>query len=391
MNKKDYSKLSKHRGIYKNKKTGRYLAVKKIKGKQFSESFDNVRSALHWRNTFDGIKIKKKIWQKTSPTLLEIWESMRELHFPTLEGSTIAIWERRFKVLEGLYRVHMEDFTPSIIDEWIKVSKAHYIKLKNSKRYNLRNELNLLGTAFRWYRNDPEIGDYKFVSPILDRHKKSCIIRELPVRDKKISPEDALKFINCLTPLYRDLALLQFLTASRISEVAGIQISNIDLDKKELMIKECCVWDPKSKVFQYLKLYPKNKSVRYCFINDLLLEIIQNRLKERHPESEFLFHINGKPLNYCTIQVNFRKAQRKAGVKHTGTHILRHGMATFVRSITRSLDATMAMTGHKDIKLADHYSSIGREVQKETSLMVEERLKKFQGLENVLSFNRKIS
>ena len=127
------------------------------------------------------------------------------------------------------------------------------------------------------------------------------------------------------------------------------------------------------------------------FINDLLLEIIQNRLKERHPKSEFLFHINGKPLNYCTIQVNFRKAQRKDGVKHTGTHILRHGMATFVRSITRSLDATMAMTGHKDIKLADHYSSIGREVQKETSLLVEERLKKIQGLENVLSFNRKIS
>jgi hypothetical protein len=64
-------------------------------------------------------------------------------------------------------------------------------------------------------------------------------------------------------------------------------------------------------------------------------------------------------------------------------------MATLARSLTRSLDATMAMTGHKDIKLADHYSEIGREVQKETSMMIEEHLKQVVGLDNVLSFNRK--
>jgi hypothetical protein len=49
----------------------------------------------------------------------------------------------------------------------------------------------------------------------------------------------------------------------------------------------------------------------------------------------------------------------------------------------------MAMTGHKDIKLADHYSEIGSEVQKETSMMIEEHLKQVMGLDNVLSFNRK--
>lgn len=47
------------------------------------------------------------------------------------------------------------------------------------------------------------------------------------------------------------------------------------------------------------------------------------------------------------------------------------------------------MTGHKDIKLADHYSEIGREVQKETSMMIEEHLKQVVGLDNVLSFDRK--
>ncbi|MFN8846412.1 MAG: hypothetical protein ACK5V3_12135 [Bdellovibrionales bacterium] len=34
------------------------------------------------------------------------------------------------------------------------------------------------------------------------------------------------------------------------------------------------------------------------------------------------------------------------------------------------LDSVIAMTGHKDLKLAAHYSSIDGEVQKETSLKI---------------------
>jgi hypothetical protein len=50
----------------------------------------------------------------------------------------------------------------------------------------------------------------------------------------------------------------------------------------------------------------------------------------------------------------------------------------------------MAMTGHKDIKLADHYSEIGKEVQRETSLQVEEHLKKVVGgFENVVKLPRR--
>lgn len=390
MNRSAYQKLPKHQGVYKHKTSKRYLAIKKIRGKQHCETFDNIRDALSWRATYDGIKKKKKVWERTTPTLLEIWELMRELHFPTLEKSTQMIWERRFKVLEPLYSIHMEDFTPSAIDEWLEKKKDFYRKLPNNKRFNLRNELNLLSMICNWYRNDREYGDYKFISPVLDRHRKACIIRDLPMRNKKIAPEDAFRFFDCLPTLYRDLAMFQYLTASRIGETAGVQIANIDLEKREVMIKECCVWDPTNKMFQYLKAFPKNKEVRYCYLNDLLLDIVKRRLKAKVDGCDFLFHYEGQPLNYCTIQSNYRSAQRKAGIKQTGTHMLRHGMATLTRYLTRSLDATMAMTGHKDIKLADHYSEIGKEVQRETSLQVEEHLKKVVGgFENVVKLPRR--
>lgn len=93
-----------------------------------------------------------------------------------------------------------------------------------------------------------------------------------------------------------------------------------------------------------------------------------NSYELRAEGSNYLFHVNGKPLNYCTIQSNYRSAQRKAGLKVTGSHCLRHGMATLARKVGgMGLDSVIAMTGHKDTKLADHYSKISAEVQKQTS------------------------
>ena len=297
---------------------------------------------------------------------------MRKLHFPTLAAGTIETWEERFGVLKSLHNTHLEDFAPSMIDGWIKEAKE--LLAPNLRRCNLKKELKMLSMIFSWYINEPEYGDYKFVSPILKRHRKSCIIREAPVNNKKITPEDAFCFIGLLPPLYRDLALFQYLTASRISEAAGVQIDNIDLDKRVLCIKDCCVWSRK-KCFLYLKSLPKNGEIRYCHINDLLLTVIERRLSLRAPNSGYLFHVDGKPLGYRWIQHAYVKAQKQAGVAQRSTHCLRHGMATLARKLTRSLDATMAMTGHKDIKLADHYSEIGQDVQKETSLQIEQHLK----------------
>ena len=236
---KNYTKLEKHQGIYKNKKTKRYLAVKKIYRVQYSESFDKVRDAIHWRRTFNGtaqVPVKRipkpeppptQIVTKTTPTLLKVWDLMRKLHFPSVEMNTVSTWERQFKVLKNLHDIHMEDFLPSIIDKWIKDTKEYYSTGINNRRYTLKRELDLLRTIFRWYKNEPEVGDYRFASPLLDRHKKSCVVKPLPIRKKKIAPDDALKFINLMPPLYRDLALFQYLTASRIGEAAGMQTDNV--------------------------------------------------------------------------------------------------------------------------------------------------------------------
>ena len=393
---KNYTRLERHQGIYKNTQTKRYLAVKKIYGVQYSESFDKVREAIHWRRTFNGTiqtpakevhkpKPKPKpIDKKITPTLLQVWELIRKFHFPTLEKPSVVINEKRFCFLQKLHHFHLEELSPSVIDKWLREEKEQAIALDKTNRCSFEKEIKLLTMIFSWYRNDPEFGDYKFVSPILKRHRKSCVIKKPPVINRKITPEDAFKFINLMLPPYQDLALFQYLTASRIGEAAGTQIGNINLDTKELIIKDCCVWAGTAKHFSHLKPYPKNGEIRYCHINDLLEKVIKRRLAQRMEESDYLFHENGKPLEYRRIQWAYIKAQKMADIPHRSTHCLRYGMATLTRRLTRSLDATMAMTSHKDIKLADHYSEIGREVQKETSLTVERHLKQLLAKSAVL-------
>ena len=184
--------------------------------------------------------------------------------------------------------------------------------------------------------------------------------------------------------------MFQYLTAIRIGEAAGVQTDNIDLKAQELVIRERCIWS-KSKQFVHLKPYPKNGHIRYCHIGNLLMEVIKRRLAEKMKGCKFLFHIDGQPLKYRQIQHSYVKAQKQAGVSQRGTHILRHGMATLTRQLTRSLDASMAMTGHRDVKMADHYSEIGREVQRETAQKIEGHLKDLLGKSAVLGCTEEFS
>ena len=51
-------------------------------------------------------------------------------------------------------------------------------------------------------------------------------------------------------------------------------------------------------------------------------------------------------------------------------------MAVLARRVGGGLDAVIAMTGHKDIKLADHYSKCDEEDQKDVSLKIMEYIRK---------------
>lgn len=148
------------------------------------------------------------------------------------------------------------------------------------------------------------------------------------------------------------------------------------MHNRRMLIKHSCIWDMSSKGFVELKPFPKNKEPRAVYITDEIMELLESRSAFRAPKCDYVFHVETKPLNYGTIQINYRAAQRRGKIPYSGTHILRHGMATLASKVCGGLDAVIAMTGHKDIKLADHYSKCDEEDQKEASLKIMEYIRK---------------
>lgn len=53
-------------------------------------------------------------------------------------------------------------------------------------------------------------------------------------------------------------------------------------------------------------------------------------------------------------------------------------MAKLARQVGGGLDAVLAMTGHKDLKLADHYSKSTEDDQKEFSQKIMEHIRKIK-------------
>jgi len=139
---------------------------------------------------------------------------------------------------------------------------------------------------------------------------------------------------------------------------------------------ETCYWDMSKKTFVSLNPFPKGRTPREMYITPELKDILLRRLNHKDNDSNYVFHTQGKPLNYCTIQSNYNKALRRAKLKHTGTHILRHGMAKLARRVGGGLDAVISMTGHKDFKLADHYSSLDDEFQKEVAMKISDEIQR---------------
>jgi integrase len=209
----------------------------------------------------------------------------------------------------------------------------------------------------------------------------------VPIKDRSITLEAALLFFQCCRDPYKDLALFQYFSASRISEAAGLQWSRVDFENKRITIMETSSWDSSTKLFVDLNPFPKNRTPRFVYMTAEIEQLLKRRKMQAIEGNNFVFHIEGKPLHYCNIQINYRHAQRTAQIPFRGTHILRHGMAKLARKVGGGLDAVIAMTGHKDFKLADHYSKLDSDYQKEISMKIMDHIRDHQhsSAENIIS------
>ncbi|HEY9687600.1 MAG TPA: tyrosine-type recombinase/integrase [Coleofasciculaceae cyanobacterium] len=143
----------------------------------------------------------------------------------------------------------------------------------------------------------------------------------------------------CETPMDRLLLILLSQTGLRASEAAGLELADLHLDKRYLVVKRA-----------------KWGKTRRVGLTQTAIEAIESFLLHReHPDSSFLMtKVNGKPMDRNGILTRIYKLGRKSGVP-VSPNALRRAFVTINANKGRPLPMLQIACGHSNITTTRSY------------------------------------
>lgn len=142
----------------------------------------------------------------------------------------------------------------------------------------------------------------------------------------------------------RDLALVDFLycTGCRVSEVVGLDISDIDFEGLECVV------------------LGKGNKERRVYLTEVAAMHLQEYLDTRNDSCEALFAGKGKRLGKNGIEALVRKLGEKAEVENAHPHRYRRTLATNLLDRGMQIQDVAAILGHADLKTTQVYCYISQ-------------------------------
>ena len=159
-------------------------------------------------------------------------------------------------------------------------------------------------------------------------------------------------FQHVCTIRYRAALMTAYGAGLRVSEVAALQVGNID--SKRILIRVC---------------QGKGKKDRYAMLSGRLLEVLRCWWRSQHPAGQrqrtspedWLFPgwRKGRHMNTESLQTVCREAARAAALsKRVTVHTLRHSFATHMLENGTDLRIIQALLGHTRIDTTARYAAV---------------------------------
>ena len=150
----------------------------------------------------------------------------------------------------------------------------------------------------------------------------------------------------------RDRALLELLYASglRVSEIAGLDVANVDLTEKEAR-----VWGKRSKERLVVMGRPAARALREY------LEKGRPALLGENRSTALFLNVDGKRLTVRSVQKMVKEYALKAGLeKDVHPHLLRHTFATHLLDGGADLRTVQELLGHESLASTQVYTHISQ-------------------------------
>lgn len=167
--------------------------------------------------------------------------------------------------------------------------------------------------------------------------------RKLPVVFSQKEIRKLLKAPKLLK--HRVLFALAYDGGLRISELVNLKITDVDMERKMVHIRES-----------------KCKKDRYVPVSDLLIRGLKDYIENASPKG-WLFNgkVRGEPISREGIRHAFRSAMKKADITKQGCiHTLRHSYATHLLEMGLDLVSVRNQLGHSDIATTMMYLHIAQ-------------------------------
>jgi integrase/recombinase XerD len=177
---------------------------------------------------------------------------------------------------------------------------------------------------------------------ILTRRIRLKLPEPLP---RAIDPED-LKILFSVMEDTRDRAIFLMLlrTGMRIGELLDLQVADVCLPEKKILIYEG----------------EKNSRGRVVYFSDDADQALRAWLGKRDPQEGMLFYGYKVTLSYGTAYLRFRKCLEAAGLSHKGytIHCLRHTYASELLNAGLRLEVLQQLLGHSSLEVTRQYARL---------------------------------
>jgi integrase len=183
---------------------------------------------------------------------------------------------------------------------------------------------------------------YEFESPY--RNIKN--LKESKVDVKPFTLDEAWKIIRFVRPDYRVYYTVRFFTGMRTSEIDGLRWKNIDLERKEIYIREALVngnlGGPKTA-----------GSNRVIQMSEVVYEAFEGHLKRDQGRSEYVFSTRiGKPLDYHNVNKRvWHPTLAILGLDPRRAYQTRHTAATLWLAAGESPEWIARQLGHSNTEM----------------------------------------
>lgn len=306
-----------------------------LDGGQCEELKDVLHIVLH-----DVQIVEAKYEVAKSDGYVESNARIMQQYFGTLmiEGKSPRTIER--------YRLAMRmllDFFGKSIKEITTNDLRYYLAWYKETRHVSGTTLDGMRRVFTACFNWLEQEDYIYKSPA----RRVSRIKKDTKPERELYESEIEMLAQCCRTL-RDRALLEFMyaTAARVSEVAGVNIDDVDFEKQSVL------------------LHGKGGKDRISYFTDKALMFLKRYLETRHDNNPALFVSLKNPDKRVTkdsIEQMIRTLGSKAGVSGSHPHRFRVTRITVLVNRGMPLQDVQELAGHSDINTTRMYYRSNKE------------------------------